>query len=87
METETKTRPTVGTFRGRPALLIGDQVLQVGADELRAIVQQAYDQYGILAEPSLEVETERFDRLQAEAADEHVRAFADAWGRSIGDQA
>jgi hypothetical protein len=79
METENKTEP--GTLAVAASML--DLFTE---DEVRAAVQYAYDRWGILAEPSLEVETERFDRLQAEAADEHVRAFADAWGRSIGDQ-
>lgn len=68
--------------------LTGGRVLAiVTRDELVALAQAAYDQYGILAEPSYVAEAARFDALQDEAEDERLRTFADAWGRSLGDTA
>lgn len=83
VETETKARVEVGMFRGQPVLTLGDQVVQIGTEGLRAIVQSAYDQHGILAEPSLEVERWAYEARQAEAEDTHLRTFADAWGEAL----
>ena len=67
METETKIvalhdNPNTGVFY----LSMKDApTMPLTGDELRAIVQQAYDRFGILAEPSLEREAERAPDLIA----------------------
>jgi hypothetical protein len=96
METETMTRAGIrptSNAPGRLSVWVDDPggetgtgrrvVAIVSPDELQALVQAAYDRYGMLAEPSYATEAERTVRLEDEAEDMHLRSFADAWGRSI----
>lgn len=73
METETKTTPTLelranAAWEGRFVLDQDDPTLEntgvirrvdMTRDELQAVVQAAYDQFGILATPSYDAEAER----------------------------
>lgn len=84
METETKTRPVVREHMAKPGAYVIETgrwfagALTVTREQLQAIVQQAYDQHGILAEPSLSVELAR--------AEDGLREFADRWGQSLRGQ-
>lgn len=87
METETKTagpdlrdNPMTGLYH----LSFGDGTRTVLAPaELQAVVQQAYDRFGILAEPSIETEAARTLETETDAEDTFKRSFAQAWGESM----
>lgn len=94
METETKRRLSPVTTMtvhadGTVTWLQEDlQAAHPGAfalarHELEALVQYAYDQHGILAEPSLETEAARTLETETAAEDAHMRSFAQAWGESM----
>lgn len=89
METETQT----ATVRlddcgpGHVTLVAPvNQSIVLNLADLQAVVQAVYDQHGILAEPSLEVERRAYEARQAEAEDVELRTFADAWGESLRGQ-
>lgn len=84
---ETETYPTLtteacGTDKPHVLTTLGacDRYrvsVRLSDADLQAIVQAAYDQHGILAEPSL-------DRELARGAD-LLREFADAWGTAVSE--
>lgn len=92
---ETETYPSLTTERDghdKPHVLTtlgaSDRyrvTVRLSDDDLRAIVQTAYDHHGILAEPSMERELARAAELDRWPTDPGLREFADAWGKAVSE--
>lgn len=104
METETKNRPHLRlstTHEGAASLVVPNErsvtgtstVAALTPDEVQALVQDAYDTWGILAEPSMDVELARVAEANpglcrcglpgCSDGDAALREFADRWGQSM----